>query len=102
MVVTNIVIALVSLILGAVICFLGFRYHSKGILKKAEEDAELIKKNKIIEAKEKFIALKLEHENQVRQAEQKLHQQEKSQILNYCQEKPRLVKLEQVLKQIYM
>lgn len=79
MVVTNIVIALVSLILGAVICFLGFRYHSKGILKKAEEDAELIKKNKIIEAKEKFIALKLEHENQVRQAEQKLHQQEQRQ-----------------------
>ena len=39
----------------------------------------MIKKNKIIEAKEKFIALKLEHENQVRQAEQKLHQQEQRQ-----------------------
>ncbi len=79
MVITNVVIAFVSLILGAFLCFLGFRYHSKGILRKAEEDAELIKKNKIIEAKEKFIALKLEHENQVRQAEQKLHQQEQRQ-----------------------
>jgi ribonuclease Y len=67
------------MILGAIICFLGFRYHSKGLLRKAEEEAEVIKKNKIIEAKEKFIALKLEHENQVRQAEQKLHQQEQRQ-----------------------
>jgi len=53
-----------------------FRYTAKGVLRKAEEEAEVIKKNKIVEAKEKFIALKLEHENQVRQAEQKLHQQE--------------------------
>jgi ribonuclease Y len=72
----TILIAFGSMILGAIICFLGFRYHSKGLLRKAEEEAEVIKKNKIIEAKEKFIALKLEHENQVRQAEQKLHQQE--------------------------
>ena len=67
------------MILGAIICFLGFRYHSKGLLRKAEEEAEVIKKNKIVEAKEKFIALKLEHENHVRQAEQKLHQQEQRQ-----------------------
>ena len=53
-----------------------FRYTAKGVLRKAEEEAEVIKINKIVEAKEKFIALKLEHENQVRQAEQKLHQQE--------------------------
>ena len=70
------VVAIVALILGAGICFLIFRYHASGILRKAEEEAEVIKKNKIVEAKEKFIALKLEHENQVRQAEQKLHQQE--------------------------
>ena len=67
------------MLLGALICFLAFRFHSKGILRKAEEEAEVIKKNKIIEAKEKFIALKLEHENHVRQAEQKLHQQEQRQ-----------------------
>lgn len=71
-----ILIALVSMGLGALVCFLIFRYHSAGILHKAEEEAEVIKKNKIIEAKEKFIALKLEHENQVRQAEQKQQQQE--------------------------
>ena len=72
----NTLVAIVALLLGAGICYMIFRYTAKGILRKAEEEAEVIKKNKIIEAKEKFIALKLEHENHVRQAEQKLHQQE--------------------------
>ena len=72
----NVLVAIVALIIGAVICYVIFRYTAAGILRKAEEEAEVIKKNKIVEAKEKFIALKLEHENQVRQAEQKLHQQE--------------------------
>ena len=67
------------MLIGALICFIIFKIHSKGILRKAEAEAEVIKKNKIIEAKEKFIALKLEHENHVRQAEQKLHQQEQRQ-----------------------
>ncbi len=79
MTITNLLIALGFLLLGALISYLIFRFNSKGILRKAEEEAEVIKKNKIIEAKEKFIALKLEHENQVRQAEQKLHQQEQRQ-----------------------
>ena len=75
----NVIIGLVCMLIGAIICFIIFKIHSKGILRKAEAEAEVIKKNKIIEAKEKFIALKLEHENQVRQAEQKLHQQEQRQ-----------------------
>ena len=74
-----ILIGILCLLIGALICFIVFKIHSKGILRKAEEEAEVIKKNKIIEAKEKFIALKLEHENHVRQAEQKLHQQEQRQ-----------------------
>ena len=72
----TVIVAIVALLLGAGICFLIFRYSAAGILRKAEKEAEIIKKNKIVEAKEKFIALKLEHENHVRQAEQKLHQQE--------------------------
>ena len=75
----NVIIGLVCMLVGALICFLIFKLHTKGILRKAEAEAEVIKKNKIVEAKEKFIALKLEHENQVRQAEQKLHQQEQRQ-----------------------
>ena len=65
-----------GLLVGGGVCYLIFRFHSAGILRKAEEEAEVIKKNKVVEAKEKFIALKLEHENQVRQAEQKLQQRE--------------------------
>ena len=79
MTIANILIAFGFLLIGALVCYLIFRFNSKGILRKAEEEAEVIKKNKIIEAKEKFIALKLEHENHVRQAEQKLHQQEQRQ-----------------------
>ena len=79
MTITNLLIAFGFLLLGALISYLIFRFNSKGVLRKAEEEAEVIKKNKIIEAKEKFIALKLEHENQVRQVEQKLHQQEQRQ-----------------------
>ncbi len=71
-----ILIGIVSLLLGAAICFIIFRFHSKGLIQKAQHEAEIIKKNKIVEAKEKFIALKLEHENQVRQTEQKQQQQE--------------------------
>ena len=76
MMIVNTLIAIVALLIGAGICYLLFRFSAKTILRKAEEEAEVIKKNKIVEAKEKFIALKLEHENHVRQAEQKLHQQE--------------------------
>lgn len=71
-----ILIALGALLVGAGGCYLIFRFHSAGILRKADEEAEVIKKNKVVEAKEKFIALKLEHENQVRQAEQRLQQRE--------------------------
>ena len=62
MTITNVLIAIAFLLLGALICYFIFRFNSKGILRKAEAEAEVIKKNKIIEAKEKFIALKLEHE----------------------------------------
>ncbi len=68
-----------ALVLGALISFLLLKYSSVSILKKAEEEADVIKKNKIVEAKEKFIALKLEHDNMVRQQEQK-HQQHEQRL----------------------
>lgn len=76
MLILNILIALAAMLLGALICFLFFRFSTRGILRKAEEEAEIIKKNKIVEAKEKFIALKLEHDNQMRQDEQRKQQRE--------------------------
>lgn len=76
--------------LGAVICFLIFRLTGANLMKKAAEEAEVLKKNKIIEAKEKFIALKLEHENMVREQEKKRQQldqrlQQREQQLNQRQ-----------------
>jgi len=39
---------------------------AKAILKEAENEAEVLKKNKILEAKEKFLQLKSEHEKAIR------------------------------------
>lgn len=72
----TILIAFVTLLVGVVGCYFFFRYSAAGLLKKAEEEAEIIKKNKIVEAKEKYIALKLEHDNMIRQDEQRKQQQE--------------------------
>ncbi len=74
----NIIVAVASLLIGAAICFVIFRYSSAGMLRKAEEEAEIIKKNKIVEAKEKFIALKLEHDNAMRADEQRKQAREQS------------------------
>ena len=48
MMIVNTLIAIVALLIGAGICYLLFRFSAKGILRKAEEEAEVIKKNKII------------------------------------------------------
>ena len=40
---------------------------SAQIIKEAEEKAEILKKDKLLEAKEKFLQLKAEHENEVNQ-----------------------------------
>ncbi|MCQ2334532.1 MAG: ribonuclease Y [Paludibacteraceae bacterium] len=72
----TILIAIVCLAAGVGGTYLYFRKSADSILKKAEEEAEIIKKNKIIEAKEKFIALKSEHENQVNAANKKVQEHE--------------------------
>ena len=72
-----IIIALsISLLLGAGGYYLVARISGANILQKATEEAEVIKKNKIVEAKEKFIALKLEHDNQVREQDKRIQQHE--------------------------
>ena len=72
-----IIIALsIGLLLGAGGYYLVARVSGASILHKAAEEAEIIKKNKIVEAKEKFIALKLEHDNQVREQDKRIQQHE--------------------------
>lgn len=72
----TVLISIAAFCIGGGLCYIIFRYAAAGIIRKAEEEAEIIKKNKIVEAKEKFIALKLEHDNQIRADEQRKQQRE--------------------------
>ena len=78
-----ILIAIGALVLGALGSYLLLGVFNKRARREMEAEAEMLKKNKMIEAKERFIALKAEHEQQVQQrnakvqvAEVKLQQRE--------------------------
>lgn len=62
---TIIVIAVAVSVITGVATFLGVRARSKSIIKEAEAEGEMIKKEKMLQAKEKFIQLKSEHDKQV-------------------------------------
>ena len=73
-------IAVIALIAGGFIGFILFRYvikqkYNKYLLE-AEKEAETIKKNKLLEVKEKFLNKKTELEKEVAQRNQKLLQAE--------------------------
>jgi ribonuclease Y len=67
----TIIIALFSLILGAILATTILRKFvdkkSQNILIEAEEKAEVIKKEKMLQAKEKFLQLKSEHEKLIQE-----------------------------------
>ena len=71
-----IICVVAGLLVGAGGYYFIARIIGAGIVKKAAEEAEVVKKNKIVEAKEKFIALKLEHDNAVREQDKRIQQQE--------------------------
>jgi len=75
--ITGIVIGiLIGVTAGVVIAFIlqktALKAKSSVILKEAEVEAESLKKDKIIQAKERFLQLKNDHENKVRSREQKI------------------------------
>ena len=76
----TIIISAVCLLLGLALGYLLFRYIIKQkyeqTLKEAEMQAETIKKNKLLEVKEKFINKKAELEKEVSQRNQRLQQAE--------------------------
>ena len=76
----TIIIALVCLIAGLILGYLLFRYVIKQkyqeMMKEAETKAENIKKDKLLEVKEKFLNKKSELEKEVAQRNQKLQQHE--------------------------
>ncbi len=74
---TDIIIGVViGAIAGAVVVFLlqksVLKSKTESILKEAEAEGESIKKDKIIQAKERFLQLKEEHEKKTRDKERKL------------------------------
>ena len=56
----------VGAVVGAVAAFMAARSRAKAIVAQAEADGEMIKKEKMLQAKEKFIQLKSDHVNMVR------------------------------------
>jgi len=75
-----IIIAIASLILGGVLTWVMIRFvlksKSERIIREAEKEAEVIKKNKLLEVKEKFIHLKADLEKQVSSRNSKLQSME--------------------------
>ena len=73
---TLIIISLATFLLGGGIVWVVMRYALKSkyeaILKEAEKEAEVIKKNKLLEVKEKFLHLKADLEKQVSQRNAKI------------------------------
>ena len=71
-----IIISIVTFVIGGLLVWLIMRYLLKSrheaILREAEKEAEVIKKNKLLEVKEKFIHLKADLEKQVSQRNAKI------------------------------
>ena len=71
-----IIIALISLAAGGIITYLLhlmiLRKRSTNIIKEAMAEAEVIKKDKILQAKEKFLQLKSEHEKVINEKTQRI------------------------------
>lgn len=78
-----IILAVVGLVAGALVGGLSAYFiaksRAKAIVAKAEVDGEMIKKEKMLQAKEKFIQLKSDHDRQVNERNQKLQQSEQRQ-----------------------
>ena len=78
MTVVTIVLSIACFIVGGFASYLFFKHGLKnkydGILRDAEAEAEVIKKNKLLEVKEKFLNKKADLEKEVAQRNQKIQQ----------------------------
>ncbi len=67
--INTIIIAVVSLVIGAilawVVCNVMLKAKRESILKEAEAEAEVIKKDKMLQAREKYLQLKADYEKEV-------------------------------------
>ena len=64
-----IIISIVTFLLGGLIVWLAMRYllnsRTEAMLRESEKETEVIKKNKLLEVKEKFIHLKADLESRL-------------------------------------
>ncbi len=79
-VVLSVVVGGVSLLVGTGVAFIIMnvvvKRKSNNLIKEAEVEAEMIKQQKILQAKEKFLQLKEEHEKLINEKNSKLNQRE--------------------------
>ena len=103
-IITGVIALIVGFVLGYLLINMTLKYRSKNIIKEAEAEAEVIKKDKILQAKEKFLQIKAEHEKQVNArnskillAENKLKQKdaELARKMEECQRKIKDVETQQ-------
>lgn len=103
MTVVTIVLSIACFIVGGFASYLFFKHGLKnkydGILRDAEAEAEVIKKNKLLEVKEKFLNKKADLEKEVAQRNQKIQQAEnklkqRELVLNHRQEEIQRKKME--------
>lgn len=77
---TTVILAIVAFLVGGALSYGFFKYGLKTkydtIIKEAETEAEVIKKNKLLEVKEKFLNKKADLEKEVAQRNQKIQQAE--------------------------
>ena len=77
---TTVILAVVAFLVGGALSYGFFKYGLKSkyesIIKKAETEAEVIKKNKLLEVKEKFLNKKADLEKEVAIRNQKIQQAE--------------------------
>ncbi len=77
---TEIILIIAGFVVGGLLTFLGLKvfYKSryKNIIEEAEKEAEVVKKNKLLEVKEKFLHLKADLEKQVISRNAKLQSSE--------------------------
>ena len=76
----SVILPIVAFLIGGAVSYIFFKYGLKSrydkVIKEAENEAEVIKKNKLLEVKEKFLNKKADLEKEVALRNQKIQQAE--------------------------
>ncbi len=71
-----VIVAAISAIIAGLLAYMVVKKRSESIIKEAEAEGEMIKKEKMLQAKERFIKLKSDHDRSVNERNQKVAQSE--------------------------